>query len=54
MRYLRFVGARYMGRLDEDSNEFIASALDGARNIQKIVTDLSAYSNTGHPEEKGA
>jgi light-regulated signal transduction histidine kinase (bacteriophytochrome) len=43
MRYLRFVEARYKGRLDSDANEFIASAVDGANRMQSVITDLLAY-----------
>jgi len=42
-RYLRFVEARYKGRLDSDADEFIASAVDGANRIQSLITDLLAY-----------
>ena len=42
-RYLRFVEARYKGRLHSDADEFIASAVDGANRIQSIITDLLAY-----------
>ena len=42
-RYLRFVEARYKGRLDSDANEFIASAVDGAIRLQSIIDDLMAY-----------
>ena len=42
-RYLRFVEARYKGRLDSDANEFIASAVDGANRMQSLITDLLAY-----------
>jgi light-regulated signal transduction histidine kinase (bacteriophytochrome) len=47
IRYLQFVEARYKGRLDSDANEFIASAVDGASRMQRIITDLFAYSSTG-------
>lgn len=39
-QYLRFVEARYKGRLDSDGNEFIANAVDGVNRIRQIVTDL--------------
>ena len=42
-RYLRFVEARYKGRLDSDANEFIASAVDGANRLQNVINDLMAY-----------
>ncbi len=41
--YLRFVEARYKGRLDSDANEFIASAVDGADRLQSLINDLKAY-----------
>jgi light-regulated signal transduction histidine kinase (bacteriophytochrome) len=47
IRYLQFVEARYKGRLDSDANEFIASAVDGASRMQRIITDLFAYLSTG-------
>jgi light-regulated signal transduction histidine kinase (bacteriophytochrome) len=39
-RYLRFVEARYKGRLDSEANEFIADAVDGADRIRQIISDL--------------
>jgi light-regulated signal transduction histidine kinase (bacteriophytochrome) len=42
-RYLRFVEARYKGRLDSDANEFIAEAVDGVNSMRQIITDLLAY-----------
>lgn len=53
MRYLRFVEARYKGRLDSDSNDFIASAVRGASRMQKLINDLSAYSMDIPKKEKG-
>ncbi len=41
--YLRFVEARYKDRLDSDAKEFIASAVDGANRMQRLITDLLAY-----------
>jgi light-regulated signal transduction histidine kinase (bacteriophytochrome) len=40
MRYLRFVEARYKGRLDSETNEFIADAVEGANRIEQIILDL--------------
>ena len=39
-RYLRFVEARYKGRLDSETNQFIADAVDGASRIGQIILDL--------------
>jgi light-regulated signal transduction histidine kinase (bacteriophytochrome) len=39
-RYLRFVEARYKGRLDSEANGFIEDAVDGADRIRQIITDL--------------
>lgn len=39
-RYLRFVEARYKGRLDSEANEFIADAVDGANRMRQIIADL--------------
>ena len=41
MTYLRFVEARYKGRLGSDADEFIGSAVDGAKRMQSIITALS-------------
>jgi light-regulated signal transduction histidine kinase (bacteriophytochrome) len=40
IRYLRFVEARYKGRLDSEANEFIAEAVDGANRMRQIIADL--------------
>ena len=40
MRYLRFVEARYKGRLDSETNEFIADAVEGANRMEQIILDL--------------
>ena len=39
-RYLRFVEARYKGRLDSETNEFIADAVEGANRMEQIILDL--------------
>ena len=44
--YLRFVDARYKGRLGSDADAFIASAVDGADRLQGLVAKMSAYVRT--------
>ena len=43
--YLRFVDARYGDRLDPDANAFIASAVHGMGEMERIVAELSALVN---------
>jgi light-regulated signal transduction histidine kinase (bacteriophytochrome) len=45
--YLRFVDARYKGRLGSDADAFIASAVDGADRLQGLVANMLAYVRTG-------
>lgn len=40
--YLRFVDARYKGRLGSDADAFIASAVDGADRMQGLVANMLA------------
>ena len=40
IRYLRFVEARYKGRLDADADDFISDAVDGANKMRQVITDL--------------
>jgi len=38
MTYLKFVEARYKGRLGPDADAFITSAVEGAEAIQRIIS----------------
>ncbi|MDY6953201.1 MAG: hypothetical protein SWE60_16965 [Thermodesulfobacteriota bacterium] len=40
MTYLKFVEARYKGRLGPDADAFISSAVEGAETIERIISAL--------------
>jgi PAS domain S-box-containing protein len=50
--FLQLLQKRYIDKLDEDANDFINYAVDGAKRMDMMINDLLEYSKIGSSEKE--